>query len=91
MRPAKRAEQLRKVPAEQIAAFLEAYAKLIEANAEKLVSIANLETALPIKPRLADVELPRTTGQLRQAAAAGAKRILVDADDRYEGEHSILL
>ena len=64
------AEQLRKVPAEQIAEFLEAYAKLIEANAEKLVSIANLETALPIKPRLADVELPRTTGQLRQAAAA---------------------
>lgn len=64
------AEQLRKVPASQIAAFLEAYAKLIEANAEQLVSIANLETALPIKPRLADVELPRTTGQLRQAAAA---------------------
>ena len=28
------------------------------------------ETALPQKPRLADVELPRTTSQLRQAAAA---------------------
>ncbi len=64
------AEQLREVPATKIAEFLEAYAKLIEANAEKLVSFANLESALPIKPRLADVELPRTTGQLRQAAAA---------------------
>ena len=64
------AEQLRGLPAAKIAAFLEAYAKQIETNAERLVSIANLETALPIKPRLADVELPRTTGQLRQAAAA---------------------
>lgn len=64
------AEQLRALPATKLAAFLEAYAKQIEANAERLVSIANLETALPIKPRLADVELPRTTGQLRQAAAA---------------------
>ncbi len=64
------AEELRRLPTEKIAAFLEAYAKHIESNAERLVSIANLETALPIKPRLADVELPRTTGQLRQAAAA---------------------
>lgn len=64
------AEQLRGLPSAKIAEFLEAYAKHIEANAERLVSIANLETALPIKPRLADVELPRTTGQLRQAAAA---------------------
>ena len=32
--------------------------------------MANRETALPSSPRLADVELPRTTGQLRQAAAA---------------------
>ena len=32
--------------------------------------MAHRETALPQKPRLADVELPRTTGQLRQAAAA---------------------
>src|SRR5690606_34434827 len=30
----------------------------------------NLETALPIEPRLAKVEGPRTSGQLRQAAAA---------------------
>ncbi len=32
--------------------------------------MAHVETALPRSPRLADVELPRTTGQLRQAAAA---------------------
>ncbi len=64
------AEQLRALPAAKIAEFLEAFAKHIEANAERLVSIANLETSLPIKPRLADVELPRTSGQLRQAAAA---------------------
>jgi len=32
--------------------------------------MAHLETALPVAPRLADVELPRTTGQLRQAAQA---------------------
>ncbi len=64
------AEQLRQTPTEKIAAFLEAYAKQLETHAEQLVSIANLETALPIKPRLADVELPRTAAQLRQAAAA---------------------
>jgi NADP-dependent aldehyde dehydrogenase len=32
--------------------------------------MAHRETALPIKPRLRDVELPRTVNQLRQAAAA---------------------
>src|SRR5690606_7434534 len=31
---------------------------------------ANIETGLPRKPRLQDVELPRTTNQLRQAARA---------------------
>ncbi len=64
------AEQLRQLPAESIAAFLEAYAAQLEAHSEALCHIANAETALPIKPRLADVELPRTAGQLRQAAAA---------------------
>ena len=43
------AEQLRALPPSKIAEFLEAYAKHIESNAERLVSIANLETALPIK------------------------------------------
>ncbi len=36
----------------------------------EFVSLANQETALPVEPRLAKAELPRTTNQLRQAAAA---------------------
>lgn len=67
---AKAAVDLRAVPAELLAAFLDAYAGKIEAKAEALVARANAETALPVSPRLKDVELPRTTTQLRQAAAA---------------------
>ncbi|MHC4877441.1 MAG: aldehyde dehydrogenase (NADP(+)) [Planctomycetota bacterium] len=55
---------------ERFAAFLEAYADAIEARADELVDLASQETALPASPRLKDVELPRTTNQLRQAAAA---------------------
>ena len=64
--------------------------RAIEARAAELVAIANAETALAAAPRLKDVELPRTTGQLRQAAAA-ARGIMGDADDRYESKHSELL
>ncbi len=64
------AEVLRKMPGERLAAFLEAYAKRIEARAEELVEAAHAETALPKSPRLAQAELPRTANQLRQAAAA---------------------
>ena len=59
---------------EQIATFLERYADGIEAAAEQLVAIARAETALPAPTRLAGNELPRTTGQLRQAAAAVRSR-----------------
>ena len=62
--------QLRSLPDELRAAFLESYAAAIESRAAELVAIAQQETALPAKPRLADVELPRTTTQLRQAAQA---------------------
>lgn len=55
---------------EHIANFLEVYAAGIEEHADALVDVACLETALPKRPRLRDVELPRTTGQLRQAARA---------------------
>lgn len=61
---------LRSLSAENIANFLERYATLIEERADALVEMAHQETGLPKSPRLADVELPRTTGQLRQAAAA---------------------
>jgi NADP-dependent aldehyde dehydrogenase len=64
------ADLLRRLPPEQIAAFLEGYATRIESKAGEIAAQAHLETALPLKPRLADVELPRTVNQLRQAAAA---------------------
>jgi NADP-dependent aldehyde dehydrogenase len=61
--------EMRHDPAE-FAAFLDDYAARIEARKAEIVEIANRETGLPISPRLADNELPRTTNQLRQAAAA---------------------
>ncbi len=64
------AEALRHVPADRLATFLDRLAERIELRAAELVEMAHAETALPQKPRLADVELPRTTNQLRQAAAA---------------------
>jgi NADP-dependent aldehyde dehydrogenase len=64
------AEKLRSTPPEKIAAFLTKFAERIEKRATEIVEMAHLESALPKTPRLAEVELPRTTGQLRQAAAA---------------------
>ena len=52
------------------AAFLDRYAARLEARAGDLVAAAHAETGLAARPRLADVELPRTLDQLRQAAAA---------------------
>lgn len=57
-------------PGERFADFLNAYADGIEARTDDLVSMAHQETGLPVSPRLQDGELPRTTGQLRQAATA---------------------
>ena len=64
------AQQLLDTPAEKRAAFLDRYAERIEARADEIAEAAHEETALPLSPRLRDVELGRTTGQLRQAAAA---------------------
>ncbi|SFI13997.1 aldehyde dehydrogenase (NADP(+)) [Planctomicrobium piriforme] len=63
-------DQVKTWPGARFADFLESYAAAIELRAAEIVSMANLETALPVSPRLKDVELPRTLGQLRQAAAA---------------------
>jgi 2,5-dioxopentanoate dehydrogenase len=63
-------EELRRTPPAKIADFLEAFAARIEARKEAFVDLAHAETGLPKSPRLADNELPRTTNQLRQAAAA---------------------
>jgi NADP-dependent aldehyde dehydrogenase len=62
--------QMRKLPRQAIADFLNAYADAIDANAEELVATAHQETGLPTSPRLKDVELPRTSNQLRLAAKA---------------------
>lgn len=62
--------EMQKMAPSQIAKFLECYADRIEARAEEICRTAADETALAYEPRLAGVELPRTTGQLRQAAAA---------------------
>jgi len=64
------AHALEQVAPEKIATFLESYARELDANAEAIAQAAHDETALPVSPRLKDVELPRTTDQLRQAAAA---------------------
>lgn len=62
--------QLLTMPSETRARFLERYAERIEARRAELVAMAEAETALPAEPRLNSTELPRTTDQLRQAAAA---------------------
>jgi len=62
--------QMRGWSGERYAAFLEAYADGIESRTEDLVAMASQETALPAAGRLQGVELPRTTNQLRLAAAA---------------------
>lgn len=67
---AEAAETLRQTPPDALAAFLDRYAERIEGRKEQLVAMAHEETGYPASPRLADVELPRTTAQLRQAAAA---------------------
>jgi NADP-dependent aldehyde dehydrogenase len=66
--------ELRGVPREKLARFLEKYADLVDERQDRISETASLESALPVSPRLKDVELPRTTGQLRQAAAAVRER-----------------
>jgi NADP-dependent aldehyde dehydrogenase len=67
---AEAADAFRDSSQESAARFLEACATGIEERAGELVEMAHAETALPRTPRLKDVELPRTTDQLRQAARA---------------------
>ena len=77
---ARAAEAVRGWNGSRFAEFLEEYVKRVEQRAPELIAIANLETGLPVVPRLQDVELPRTTNQLRQGAKAardGSKRRLI--------------
>ncbi|SEL15962.1 NADP-dependent aldehyde dehydrogenase [Pseudoxanthomonas sp. GM95] len=64
------AAELAATPAERIAEFLEAYADALDADADTLVALAAAETALAAPTRLRGNELPRASGQLRQAAQA---------------------
>jgi NADP-dependent aldehyde dehydrogenase len=63
-------DQLTRLGPEPRARFLEAFAARIEARLEPLATLAHEETGLAIRPRLAEVELPRTVNQLRLAATA---------------------
>ena len=63
-------EQLRALSRDRLAEFLERYADRIEARSAEICELAARETALAVEPRLASIELPRTSGQLRQAADA---------------------
>ncbi|MCC9602536.1 aldehyde dehydrogenase (NADP(+)) [Stieleria sp. JC731] len=64
------AREMRRLPAAKIAEFMECYADKIDAAKDSLTEAAFAETGLAKSPRLADVELPRTSNQLRTAAAA---------------------
>ncbi len=64
------AAELARLPGDALGGFLDRYAARLEARGADLVALAHAETGLAVKPRLADVELPRTLDQLRQAAAA---------------------
>ncbi len=66
--------RLREIGPGLVAEFLELFGSKIESKTDKLVDVANLETAYPKEPRLKGVELPRTVNQLRQAAAAAQAR-----------------
>ncbi|MEZ6107406.1 MAG: aldehyde dehydrogenase family protein [Pirellulaceae bacterium] len=68
------ADTLRRADGETIGRFLDAFADRIAARKDELVAMANAETGLPVAPRLADVELPRTINQLKLAAAAARRR-----------------
>ncbi|MCU0958498.1 MAG: aldehyde dehydrogenase (NADP(+)) [Pirellulaceae bacterium] len=67
------ARQLLELPGERLGDYLNCVAQRIEHCADELVACAHAETGLPATPRLRDIELPRTTNQLRQAAWAAAE------------------
>ena len=83
-------EKVKTWPGERFALFLEAYAQEIEARADRLVEAAHQETAYTVSPRLKDVELPRTTNQLRLAAKAARsgswKQATIDTGSNIRSE-----
>ncbi len=71
---AEAANALRETAPGDLARFLEGFADGIEARADAIAALAHRESGLAFEPRLRSVELPRTTDQLRQAAAAARER-----------------
>ena len=63
-------QQMRTLPGERIAQFLEKFVARLEIRKDEIVQMAHAETGYPVNPRLADGEFPRTTDQLLQAATA---------------------
>jgi len=63
-------DQMQSMPGEKVAAFLNAYADLLDGDADAISEAASKETGYPVEGRLKGVELPRTTNQLRLAAKA---------------------
>jgi alpha-ketoglutaric semialdehyde dehydrogenase len=63
----------------RFADFLDEYANLVDQHSPQLVELANIETGLAVAPRLKDVELPRTTNQMRQGAKAARDGSWVEA------------
>ncbi|MFG0244513.1 MAG: aldehyde dehydrogenase family protein [Phycisphaerales bacterium JB052] len=67
-------DELNRCPPDQIATFLETQANLIDQRRDEIALMANLETGLPVQPRLRDTEMDRTINQLRQAAGCVRSR-----------------
>ncbi|MHB1544045.1 MAG: aldehyde dehydrogenase family protein [Gammaproteobacteria bacterium] len=68
------ARELAELDPEPIARFLETYARRIESRGVTLAGLAHEETALPVTPRLTQVEIPRTVAQLREGARMARSR-----------------
>ena len=62
--------KLQEMEPKQLADFIDGFADRIDKRSAEICEMAYQETGLPVSPRLADVELPRTSNQLRQAAQA---------------------
>jgi NADP-dependent aldehyde dehydrogenase len=88
------ARELKLLTPDAIAAFLEAYASILEAKAEEIAAIAHQETGLPIRPRLLEVEMPRTLTQLRQAAAAAREgswqQVVIDSRSNIRSHYAAI-
>jgi len=66
-------QEMRRMAVEKLELFLNRFAELLDENKQAICELASSESGLPVSPRLADVEMPRTINQLRLAAAAAVE------------------